>query len=98
MPGIDDIIYEGELMKFKPGLSANFVARHVQISRRAMRYFKDNLSAFSGKPIVTLRKNQIKAAVPIKINKESYIKKGSKIYQSKQEDVLFNNAFEIELA
>ena len=39
--GIDDIIYEGELHKFKPGLSCNFVARHVQISKRAFRYFRN---------------------------------------------------------
>ena len=29
MKGIDDIVYEGEMMKFKPGLSANFVSRYV---------------------------------------------------------------------
>ena len=27
--GYDDIIYEGDLMKFKPGLSNNFVSRYV---------------------------------------------------------------------
>ena len=32
MQGKDDIVFEGELMKFKPGLSANFVGRYVQIS------------------------------------------------------------------
>ena len=62
-----------------------------------MRYFKDNLASFSEKPIVVFKKNQIKAVAPIKINKESYVKKGSKIAQSKQEDILFDNAFEIEL-
>ena len=25
--GLDDIMYEGELMKFHPGLSANFISR-----------------------------------------------------------------------
>ena len=84
-------------MKFKPGLSANFVTRYVQISKRAVRYFKDNLASFSENPIVTFKKNQIRAVAPIKINKESYVKKGSKIAQSKQEDILFDNAFEIEL-
>ena len=38
--GKDDIIMEGELMKFKPGLSQNFIPRYVQISKRAFRYFK----------------------------------------------------------
>lgn len=30
--GKDDIVFEGELMKFKPGISANFVKRYVQVS------------------------------------------------------------------
>lgn len=30
--GLDDILLQGELMKFKPGLSANFISRYVQIS------------------------------------------------------------------
>ena len=39
--GVDDILYEGELMKFKPGFSQNFVSRYVQISLRAFRYFRN---------------------------------------------------------
>ena len=27
--GLDDILYEGELMKFHPGFSANFISRYV---------------------------------------------------------------------
>ena len=27
--GLDDILFQGELLKFKPGLSANFVGRYV---------------------------------------------------------------------
>ena len=39
--GKDNIVFEGLLYKFKPGLSSNFVQRYVQISERAFRYFKD---------------------------------------------------------
>jgi len=39
--GKDDIVFEGDLMKFKPGLSANFVNRYVQISMRAFRYYRN---------------------------------------------------------
>ena len=39
--GLDDILLQGELMKFKPGLSANFISRYVQISQRAFRYFRN---------------------------------------------------------
>ena len=62
--GLDDIIYQGELLKFKPGLSANFVSRYVQISQRAFRYFRNRYEAKSSRPIVAFRKKIIKAAVP----------------------------------
>ena len=39
--GKDDILFEGELMKFKPGLTVNFIPRYVQISKRALRYFRN---------------------------------------------------------
>ena len=39
--GKDDMLFEGELMKFKPGLSANFISRYVQLSKRAFRYFRN---------------------------------------------------------
>ena len=54
--GTDDIVYEGELMKFKPGLSANFISRYVQISNRAFRYYRNKLDCRNGrKPIVCFR-------------------------------------------
>lgn len=66
-------------MKFKPGISANFVNRYVQISLRAFRYFRNHLEAKTGNPIVAFRKKIINRAVPYKINKGSYLKKGSRI-------------------
>ena len=27
--GIDNILFQGELMKFKPGISSNFISRYV---------------------------------------------------------------------
>jgi len=66
-------------MKFKPGLSANFMNRYVQISLRAFRYFRNRFDANTGKPIVAFRKKIISKAVPYKINKASYLKRGSHI-------------------
>ena len=77
--GLDDIILQGELMKFKPGLSANFISRYVQISHRAFRYFRNRFEAQTGRPIVAFRKKIIKSAVPYMINKASYLKRGSRI-------------------
>ena len=60
--GKDDIIFEGELMKFKPGLTLNFIPRYVQISKHAFRYFKNKQDSYAGKPIVSIRKSIIQSA------------------------------------
>ena len=46
---------------------------------------------------MAFRKKIIRAAVPYKINKSSYLKRGSRIAQSGKEDNLFDQMFEIEL-
>ena len=84
-------------MKFKPGLTVNFIPRYVQISRRAFRYFKNESESYGGKPIVCFRKNIIKQALPYGVNKESYLKRGSAVAKSGKENDLFDNMFEIEL-
>ena len=93
----DKIIHEGELWKFKPGISMNFISRYVQISERAFRYFKNRNAVYTGKPIVAFRKRIIESAVPYSVNKNSYLKPGSAIAKSKKEDKFFNNMFEIKL-
>ena len=60
--GKDNVVFEGLLYKFKPGLSSNFVQRYVQISERAFRYFKDKASSEKGKPLVAFRRKIIKKA------------------------------------
>ena len=95
--GKDDIIYEGELYKFKPGLTLNFIPRYVQISRRAFRYFKNKSDSYAGKPLVSIRKAVIKCAQPYNVNKGSYLKPGSAVTKSHKEDTLFDNMFEIVL-
>ena len=96
--GKDDIILEGELMKFKPGLTVNFIPRYVQISKRAFRYFKNEQESYSGKPIVSIRKTIIDSAEPYEVNKWSYLKPGSAVAKSHKEDKLFDNMFEIVLS
>ena len=94
---MDNIVFEGFLYKFKPGLSSNFVKRYVQISERAFRYFKDKASSQNGKPLVAFRKKIIKRASAYSLNKNSYVKPGSRIASSQIENSLFQNMFEIEL-
>lgn len=87
---------EGDLWKFKPGISANFISRYVQISGRAFRYFKNRGSKY-GKPLVVFPKRIIESVKPLYVNKNSYIKPGSAIAKTHKEDKLFDNMFEIVL-
>jgi hypothetical protein len=96
--GTDNIMLEGEIMKFKPGLSNNFVSRYVQISERAFRYFHSRYQSVHGKPLVGFRRDIITICKPYKVNKDSYLKKGSRIAQSGTEDALFDNMFELCLS
>ena len=84
-------------MKFKPGLTVNFIPRYVQISHRAIRYFRNKQESYNGKPIVSIRRTVVETAQPYKINKASYLKPGSAISKSGKEEELFDNMFEIVL-
>ena len=84
-------------MKFKPGITINFIPRYVQISKRAFRYFKNKSESYTGKPIVSIRKTIIKSAEPYTVNKGSYLKRGSAIAKSHKEDAYFDNMFEVVL-
>ena len=54
---------EGDLYRFKPGISKNFVTRYVQVSDHAFRYFKNIYTSMGGvgfaKPIVAVPKAAI---------------------------------------
>ena len=75
-------------MKFKPGLSVNFIPRYVQLSSRAFRYYRNKVASESAEdmPLVSIRRKFIQEVRPIKINKEAYLKKGAQISKSHRED------------
>lgn len=64
LQGKDDVIFGGDLYKFHPGISSNFVLRYVQISKHAFRYFKNQFHTAGGKPLVAFRRKLILNAVP----------------------------------
>ncbi len=71
------------MYKFKPDFSMNFVKRYVQISKQGFRYFKDeNQLKRGGKPLVFFRRSNIKGVSLQKINKDSYLKTGSRANKS----------------
>ena len=95
--GKDDVLKAGSIYKFKPGIAKNFVNRYVQVSANAFRYFRTDRNWQHAKSICAFRKDTIKCAKPIKVNKNSYIKAGSHIAKTGEEDPLFDNMFEIIL-
>ena len=40
-----DVLYEGELLKYKPGLKISYIERWGQITKNEFRYFKNNWTA-----------------------------------------------------
>ena len=42
----DEKKMRGTLFKFKPGISANFLKRYVEVSQRAFRYFENKIRSF----------------------------------------------------
>jgi hypothetical protein len=38
----EEVHYEGELSKFKPGIEKNFITRWLQLSTRSFRYYKNH--------------------------------------------------------
>ena len=59
----DTIIFESELMKYKPGLSINFISRWCQVTKSQFMYFKNQWAAncWLVKPIMIIPLRYIKA-------------------------------------
>ena len=77
----DKLVKGGDLFKFKPGLSNNFIQRYVELSTNAFRYFENYYKSLKGVPIVCFRKKIIMKCIPYKVNKTSYLKPGSKVFK-----------------
>lgn len=52
----EEILEEGELLKFKPGFEKNFIQRWLQLSTRSLRYYKNHYHSicYLTKPIAAL--------------------------------------------
>jgi hypothetical protein len=43
--GLDVVLFEGSVLKFKPGLSQLYVSRWLQLTTHELRYYKNQLAA-----------------------------------------------------
>lgn len=57
----EEVLYEGELSKFKPGIEKNFIARWLQLSTRSFRYYKNHYHSvcYLTRPISAIPLNAI---------------------------------------
>jgi len=94
----DPIVLEGDIYRFKPGLEHNFISRWIQVSKRAFRYFKNQIASL-GEPgftraIVSIPKGAIEDICKIDIHKEGFM---TRKHMPESERNLFNYMFEIYL-
>ena len=66
----DPVIIEREVMKFKPGISQNYISRWVQITKKAFRYYWNYYHSASGfaKPLVAIPFSSIQDVKRVKIH------------------------------
>lgn len=53
---VEDVLYEGEMMKYKPGLKISYIDRWGQLTKREFRYFKNNWTAncWLSRPLIVI--------------------------------------------
>jgi hypothetical protein len=77
----DEVLFQGELMKYKAGYAPTFVNRWVQVTEKAFKFYKDRCNAItcSHKPLMAIPITSVKKVervsfdLPFKKNeKEKY--------------------------
>jgi len=70
----EEIIIEGEVDKFKPGIEKNFIPRWLQLSSRSFRYYKNHYQSvcYLNRPISALPLNAIERVKKYQIKNNDY--------------------------
>lgn len=76
----DDILYEGEVWKYKPGLNTTYMTRWAQVTKREFKYYKDRYhsSQWLSKPLVVLSLPDIDKVVKAESPVDNLAKVGTK--------------------
>jgi hypothetical protein len=101
----EEILLEGELMKFKPGIEKNFISRWIQLSTRSLRYYKNHYHSicYLTRPISAVPLYAIDQVNIFNIENELYKRKDKELYSymfevvllQDYEDIFFFREFEI---
>jgi hypothetical protein len=67
---IDQIIFEGKLLKYKPGTSFNWIERFVRVTRTELKYYKNRYTASCKdlKPLLVIPLRQLVAVFRVHLN------------------------------
>ena len=77
----DDLLFEGEVWKYKPGLNTTYITRWAQVSKREFKYYKDRYhsSQWLSKPLVILSLVDIDKVTRIETAGDHIAKIGNKV-------------------
>lgn len=70
----EEVMFEGELSKFKPGIEKNFITRWLQVSTRSFRYYKNHYHSvcYLTRPISAIPLNAIQSVKKYSIQNKEY--------------------------
>jgi hypothetical protein len=101
----EEILLEGEILKFKPGIEKNFISRWIQLSTRSFRYYKNHYHSicYLTRPISAIPLYAIQKINPYNIDNNEYKRKDKHLYQflfeivlkQDYEDIFFFRDFEV---
>lgn len=96
---LQEIVFEEELAKFKPGIESNFLNRWIQLTSHSLRYYKSHYQSaqFGARPINSIPFHLIQSVKKFEINQtnlSTFEKK--KLNHSKYKD-LYKFMFEVNL-
>jgi len=94
---IDEIIYEGYLLKYKPGTNFNWVERWCVLTRREFRYYKDQWAAkaWDSRPLLTVAMSDIITTVRVNMNLPEFATKKEVFQHFKDRNLKHLSHFEI---
>lgn len=94
---LDEIIYEGYLLKYKPGTNFNWVERWCILTRREFRYYKDQWAAkgWDSKPLSSVAMSDIITTVRVNMNLPEFATKKEVLQAFKDSNLKHLFHFEI---
>lgn len=93
----DEVLFQGEIVKYKAALNSTFIPRWVQVSEKAFRYFKGRCNAITccNKPLMAIPVAAIKkverVAFELPINKKEADK--LKVFTGNQFEIFLKDDF-----